>query len=87
MILIWASLGLLFIVCFYLLRFHVSSVLIYLSSRLEKRTKGLEVLHSLKQNLVHERKKKIAGLEMILSSWEKGEEVQQGYLNRKGIKV
>jgi signal transduction histidine kinase len=79
MILIWASLGLLFIVCFYLLRFHVSSVLIYLSAGFEKRTKGVEVLHSLRQNLVHERKKKIAGLEMILSSWERGEEVQPRY--------
>ncbi len=79
MTLIWVGLGLLFIVCLYLLRFHVSSVLFHLSAMLEKRTKDLDILHSLRQNLVHERKKKIAGLEMILSSWEKGEEVQPRY--------
>ena len=73
MTLIWLGLGFLLIVCLYLLRFHVSSVLFHFSSKLEKRAKGLEVLHSLRQNLVHERKKKIAGLEMILSFWEMGQ--------------
>lgn len=62
--------------CLYLLRFHLWSVLSYFSARLERRSKDVEILHSLRQSLVHERKKKIAGLEMILSSWERGEEVQ-----------
>jgi len=34
-----------------------------------------EVLNSLRDDLIHERKKKIASLEMILSTWEKGESI------------
>jgi hypothetical protein len=33
----------------------------------------------LRDDLVHERKKKMAGLEMILSSWERGDEIQSRY--------
>jgi len=32
-----------------------------------------QILNSLRDDLIHERKKKIASLEMILSTWEKGE--------------
>jgi signal transduction histidine kinase len=63
----------------YLARFHFASFLFYLSAKLEPRGNDLEILGSLRQSLVHERKKKTAGLEMILSSWEKGEEIQSRY--------
>ena len=71
-------------------RFHLFSFYIYLLVQFEHRGKNFQLLSSLRENLVHERKKKIAGLEMILStqtgersygwgrpsSWEKGEEIQ-----------
>jgi hypothetical protein len=66
-------------VSFLLFRFHLLSFLTYLSVRFERRGKDFEILSSLRENLIHERKKKMAGLEMILSSWEKGEEVQPRY--------
>jgi signal transduction histidine kinase len=72
------------IVSAFIFRFYISSVLTYLSVRLQRREKDLLALSSLREGLVHERKKKIAGLEMILSAqtggrppaWEKGEEFQ-----------
>ena len=74
-------------------RFHLFSFYIYLSAQFEHRGRDYQLLSSLRENLVHERKKKIAGLEMILStqtgerpygwgrppSWEKGEEIQPKY--------
>jgi len=60
-------------------RFHLLSFYTYLSTQSEYRRKDFQLLSSLRENLVHERKKKIAGLEMILSSWEKGEEIQPRY--------
>ena len=60
-------------------RFHLFSFYIYLSVQFEHREKSFQLLNSLRENLVHERKKKIAGLEMILSSWERGEEIQPKY--------
>jgi len=60
-------------------RFYLLSFYHYLSARLEHRRKDYQLLSSLRENLVHERKKKIAGLEMILSSWERGEEIQPRY--------
>ena len=60
-------------------RFHIYSFLIYLSVRFEHRPKDFQLLSTLRDNLVHERKKKIAGLEMILSSWERGDEIQPKY--------
>lgn len=60
-------------------RFHLFSFYIYLSVQFEHRGRDYQLLSSLRENLVHERKKKIAGLEMILSSWERGEEIQPKY--------
>ena len=73
---------------------YLFSFYIYLLVQLEHRGKNFQLLNSLRENQVHERKKKIAGLEMILStqtgertlpsgwrppSWEKGEEIQPKY--------
>jgi signal transduction histidine kinase len=60
-------------------RFHLFSFYIYLLVQFEHRGRDYQLLGSLRENLVHERKKKIAGLEMILSSWERGEEIQPKY--------
>ncbi|MGB2982001.1 MAG: hypothetical protein WBC77_12225, partial [Candidatus Zixiibacteriota bacterium] len=60
-------------------RFHLFSFYIYLLVQFEHRGRDYQLLSSLRENLVHERKKKIAGLEMILSSWERGEEIQPKY--------
>lgn len=60
-------------------RFYFFSFLIYLSVRFERRPKDFQLLSSLRESLIHERKKKIAGLEMMLSSWERGDEVQPRY--------
>ncbi len=62
-----------------ILRSYLFSLFTYLSAKLEPRKTGFEALNSLRQSLIHERKKKTAGLEMILSSWEKGEEIQPRY--------
>jgi signal transduction histidine kinase len=60
-------------------RFHLFSFYIYLLVQFEHRGRDYQLLSSRRENLVHERKKKIAGLEMILSSWERGEEIQPKY--------
>ncbi|UCB51881.1 MAG: FG-GAP repeat protein, partial [Candidatus Zixiibacteriota bacterium] len=60
-------------------RFHLLSLYTYLLAQFEQRGKNFQLLSSLRENLVHERKKKIAGLEMILSSWERGEEIGARY--------
>jgi signal transduction histidine kinase len=67
------------IILFWIYRFYIYSFLIYLSVRFEHRQKDFQLLSSLRDSLVHERKKKIAGLEMILSSWERGDEIQPKY--------
>ncbi len=64
---------------FWVFRSHVISLFYYLLVRFERRKINSQLLSSLRDDLVHERKKKIAGLEMILSSWEKGDEVQPRY--------
>ncbi|MCJ7458364.1 MAG: ATP-binding protein [candidate division Zixibacteria bacterium] len=51
------------------------SLLSFISLRLEGREPDFQVLNSLRDDLIHERKKKIASLEMILSTWEKGESI------------
>lgn len=79
MTLVFVILGILMVASVYLMRFHFASFLLYLSTKLEPRGNDLEILSSLRQSLVHERKKKIAGLEMILTSWEKGDEIQSRY--------
>ncbi len=66
-------------------RFYFSSFFIYLSTRFERRRKNLQLLSSLRENLVHERKKKMAGSGMILASWEKGEEIQKRYEDFKDL--
>ncbi len=77
---IWLIIILLFaIILFWIYRFHIYSLLIYLSVKFEHRPKDFQLLSSLRESLVHERKKKIAGLEMILSSWERGDEIQPKY--------
>jgi len=63
----------------WIFRYYAISLLYYLLVRFERRKIDFQLLGSLRDDLVHERKKKIAGLEMILSSWEKGEEVQPRY--------
>jgi signal transduction histidine kinase len=63
-------------ILFWIYRFHIHSFLIFLSVKFEHRPKDFQLLSSLRESLVHERKKKIAGLEMILSSWERGDEIQ-----------
>jgi signal transduction histidine kinase len=60
-------------------RFHLLSLYTYLFTRLELRKRDFRLLSSLRDDLVHERKKKTAGLEMILSSWERGDEIQPRY--------
>jgi signal transduction histidine kinase len=60
-------------------RSHVISLFYYLLVRFERRKVDFQLLGSLRDDLVHERKKKMAGLEMILSSWERGEEIQPRY--------
>jgi signal transduction histidine kinase len=63
----------------WIFRYYVVSLSYYLSVRFERRKIDFQLLSSLRDDLVHERKKKMAGLEMILSSWEKGEEIQPRY--------
>lgn len=57
----------------WLFRDYLYSILSFLSLRLEGREPDFQILNSLRDDLIHERKKKIASLEMILSTWEKGE--------------
>jgi signal transduction histidine kinase len=68
---------LLILLCYF--RFHLLSLYNYILARLELRRRDFRLLSSLRDDLVHERKKKTAGLEMILSSWERGDEVQPRY--------
>lgn len=56
-------------------RDYIFSLLTFLSLRLEGREPDFPVLNSLRDDLIHERKKKIASLKMILSTWEKGESI------------
>ncbi|MFQ6003197.1 MAG: ATP-binding protein, partial [Candidatus Zixiibacteriota bacterium] len=67
------------ILLLWIFRYHVISLLYYLLVRFERRKIDFQLLGSLRDELIHERKKKMAGLEMILSSWEQGEEVQPRY--------
>lgn len=64
---------LLLIFFLFLFRDYFYSLLSFISLRLEGREPDFQVLNSLRDDLIHERKKKIASLEMILSTWEKGE--------------
>jgi len=66
---------LILIIFLWLFRDYIFSLLTFLSLRLEGREPDFPVLNSLKDDLIHERKKKIASLEIILSTWEKGENV------------
>jgi signal transduction histidine kinase len=73
-------------IAIWIYRFYFFSFLIYLSVRLERRLKDFQsygskfgLLSALRESLIHERKKKMAGLEMMLSSWERGDEVQPRY--------
>ncbi|HEX9913031.1 MAG TPA: hypothetical protein VGB01_07290, partial [candidate division Zixibacteria bacterium] len=59
----------------FLFRDYIFSFLTFLSLRLEGREPDFQLLNSLRDDLIHERKKKIASLEIILSTWEKGENV------------
>ncbi|HVP35448.1 MAG TPA: ATP-binding protein, partial [Terriglobales bacterium] len=59
----------------WLLRNYLYSLLSFLSLRLEGKEPDFQILNSLRDDLIHERKKKIASLEMILSTWEKGESI------------
>jgi len=64
----------LFLLIFLLLfRDYFFSLISFFSLRLEGRVPDFQILNSLRDDLIHERKKKIASLEMILSTWEKGE--------------
>jgi signal transduction histidine kinase len=60
-------------------RYYVLSLYEYLLVRFERKKIDFQLLSSLRDDLVHERKKKVAGLEMILSSWERGDEIQPRY--------
>jgi hypothetical protein len=57
-------------------RFHLLSLYNYILARLELKKRDFRLLSSLRDDIIHERKKKTAGLEMILSSWERGDEIQ-----------
>jgi len=59
----------------WLFRDYIFSFLTFLSLRLEGKEPDFPVLNSLRDDLIHERKKKIASLEIILSTWEKGESI------------
>ncbi len=60
---------------FWFFRDSLYSLLSFISLRLEGRVPDFQILNSLRDDLIHERKKKIASLEMILSTWEKGESI------------
>ncbi len=60
----------------WIFRCYVVSLYVYLLVRFERKKIDFQLLSSLRDDLVHERKKKMAGLEMILSSWERGDEIQ-----------
>jgi signal transduction histidine kinase len=66
---------LLLIFFLFLFRDYFYSLLSFISLRLEGREPDFQILNSLRDDLIHERKKKIASLEMILSTWEKGESI------------
>lgn len=63
----------------WIFRCYVVSLYVYLLVRFERKKIDFHLLSSLRDDLVHERKKKMAGLEMILSSWERGDEIQSRY--------
>lgn len=63
----------------WIFRCYVVSLYEYLLVRFERKKIDFQLLSSLRDDLVHERKKKMAGLEMILSSWERGDEIQPKY--------
>lgn len=64
-----------FIVLLFFIKDYILSLLIFASLRLEGAEPNSQVLNSLRDDLVHERKKKTASLEMVLSSWAKGEDM------------
>jgi signal transduction histidine kinase len=63
----------------WIFRCYVVSLYEYLLVRFERKKIDFQLLSSLRDDLVHERKKKMAGLEMMLSSWERGDEIQPKY--------
>jgi signal transduction histidine kinase len=63
----------------WIFRCYVVSLYIYLLARFERKRIDFQLLSLLRDDLVHERKKKMAGLEMMLSSWERGDEIQPRY--------
>lgn len=66
---------LILIILLWFLRAYLFSMLTFVSLRLEGKEPDFQVLNSLRDDLVHARKKKVASLEMILSTWEKGEDI------------
>ncbi len=54
---------------------YLYSLLTFISLRLEGKEPDFQILNSLRDDLIHERKKKVASLEMILSTWERGESI------------
>jgi signal transduction histidine kinase len=67
---------LIFLILLWYFRFHLLSLYNYIIARLELKKRDFRLLSSLRDDLVHERKKKTAGMEMIISSWERGDEIQ-----------
>jgi signal transduction histidine kinase len=63
----------------WIFRCYVVSLYEYLLVRFERKKIDFQLLSLLRDDLVHERKKKMAGLEMMLSSWERGDEIQPKY--------
>jgi hypothetical protein len=63
----------------WIFRYYAVSLYEYLLARFERKKIDFQLFSSLRDDLVHERKKKMAGLEMILSSWEKRNEIQPRY--------
>ncbi len=63
------------LISLWLFRDYIFSLLTFLSFRLEGKEPDFAILNSLRDDLIHERKKKVASLEIILSTWERGENV------------
>jgi signal transduction histidine kinase len=60
----------------YLFWYYWISLLIFLKVRLEGRTKDLHLISSLREEFIHEGKKKFAGLGQILDSLKRGEKLK-----------
>ncbi len=67
--------SLILLICLIIFRDYIFSFLTFLSLRLEGKEPDFAILNSLRDDLIHERKKKVASLEIILSTWEKGENI------------